>query len=89
MTDLPAINGAPVEGPLPEHPREGELRAAEQELADTLTRLTRHAAKALKDPDPSSRIRASVVLSQLAHTAAAGTKAEVSAIQDQLAARTE
>jgi hypothetical protein len=76
-----AVKPEDVPADLPDHPDEDRLREAERELARTLRLLARDAEKALTRHD---RVSAAVALAGLAQTAAAGQKAEVAAIQQQM-----
>lgn len=70
---------------LPPHPQEAKLRRAELELANTLEKLARKTTNAIRDvSNPRHRVDAAVLLTQLAQTAAAGQKAMVAAINDQM-----
>lgn len=66
---------------LPDHPQEQDLRKAEMDLAQTLTKVAQLAAKQLRGHD---RVRAAVTLAQLAQTAAHAQKAMARAVQDQM-----
>lgn len=75
------LNPDDVPDELPLHPQEPELRRAEMDLAQTLTKVCQLAARQLRDHD---RVRAAVTLAQIAQVAAHGQKAMVKAIQDQM-----
>lgn len=80
------LNPNDVPKQLPPHPDEAKLRKAEVELASTLRKLSVDTRRALQS---HSRVDAAVLLAQLAQTAAAGQKAMVQAINDQMAVMCE
>lgn len=72
----------PAHGQLPPHPEEDRLRASEFQASTTLQRLTRRAAKALRE---HRRVDAVVLLAQLELTVDNLRLAERRAIEDQMA----
>lgn len=84
-----SLNPDDIPEKLPPHPEEDRLHKSERELAVTLQQLSKKTQRSLLSRDPHSRVDAAVGLAQLAQTAAAGQKAMVAAINDQMAVMRE